>query len=315
MLRRLLGLVVVVGASFAVLILPAGADAVFPRGSRIGLAPPAGFSLSHKLIGFEDEGHGAAITLLDLPGPAYEAFEKAAFSGMSKTFAVEKREMFAFQDGFGFLLTGREMVNGTAHRSWYLLANTTNAEIGHLAALIAVRVPEAAAAAYPDSVIRAALATVTFRSPPVEETLSMLPYKLSALAGFRVSQVMPQAGTVVLTEGAGDLASQPYIVVSIGRGAPELAELRPKFSQDLILSVPLRDLSITSGEPMRINSQQGFEVRAKATGPAGKPVSLVQWLQFGSNSVFTRIVAVVETDHWDETFTRFREVRDGIERR
>lgn len=292
----------------------AHADVVFPRGSRIGIEPPPGFSPSQKIMGFEDASRGAAISLLDLPPPAYEAFERSAFAGADKRLTVEKRELFPFRDGLGFLVTAREEVNGTEHRSWYLLVNAMTKEAGHVAALIAVREPEAATAAYPDRSIRAALATVSFRNPPVEETLGMLPFKLTKLAGFRISKVIPQGGTVVLTEGSGDdLGHQPYMVVSIGRGAPEANELRSKFAENLLAATPLPGFAITSAEPMRINNQQGFELRAKATAD-GKPVALVQWLRFGGSGVFTRVVGVVDAGRWDELFPRFREVRDGIDR-
>jgi hypothetical protein len=57
---------------------------------------------------------------------------------------------------------------------------------------------------------------------------------------------------------------------------------------------------------------QGYEVRAQAAGLDGAPVSLVQWLRFGSGG-FLRIIAVAKKDQWDALFTRFRAVRDGIE--
>jgi hypothetical protein len=265
------------------------------------------------LIGFEDETRSAAISLLDVPDQAYHAFEKSAFENTSKPLTVEKRELFAFRDGIGFLITAREDVKGTDYRSWYLLANITNGEVGHIATLVAVREPEAATAVYPDRLIRDALATVTFRKLPLDEALGVLPFKLTRMAGFRISKVIPQAGAVVLTEGpSDDLGDQPHMVVSIGRGAPEAAELRPKFAQNLLTAAPLPGLAITSGEPMRINNQQGFELRAKATGAGGKPITLVQWLRFGHNNVFTRMVGVVDADRWDEVFPRFREIRDGV---
>ena len=86
--------------------------------------------------------------------------------------------------------------------------------------LINVDVPEAARAVYSDAVIRKALASVTFRPTPIQEQLGMLPFKLNELAGFRVMQAMPRGG-VILTDGpTDDINKQPYIIVSVGPGAP-----------------------------------------------------------------------------------------------
>jgi hypothetical protein len=41
---------------------------------------------------------------------------------------------------------------------------------------------------------------------------------------------------------------------------------------------------------------------------------MVQWVRFGSNG-YLRMIAVSPTDKWDQSFTRFRAVRDGIEAR
>jgi hypothetical protein len=47
-------------------------------------------------------------------------------------------------------------------------------------------------------------------------------------------------------------------------------------------------------------------------GLDGQPVSLVQWIRFGSGG-FLRIIGVSRNANSDELFTRFRAVRDGIE--
>jgi len=314
MFRRLITILI---AAWAVYVLPVpvlAAGVEFPRGSRIGLEPPSGFTPSNRLVGFEDQARGGAINLLDLPEPAYQAFEKSAF-GNTKDLTVDKRELFAFRDGVGFLITAREMLRGSPYRSWYLLANITNKEIGHIAALVAIREPETALAVYPERVIRDALASVSFRNPPLDEILGMLPFKLTTMAGLRLMKAAAQ-GVVILIDGqTDDIANHPYMAISVGRGAPEAADLRPKFAQDLLTSVPLPGLTITSGEPMRINNQPGFELRAKATGAGGKPIALVQWLRFSGGSGFVRVVGVANADRWDEMFPRFRAVRDGIARR
>ena len=83
-------------------------------------------------------------------------------------------------------------------RKWFLIAGTPT-----LTALITVQVPDAAKAAYPDAAIRAALQSLAVRATiPVEEQLSLLPFKLGDLAGFQVGGSSGRA--VMLGDGLGD---------------------------------------------------------------------------------------------------------------
>jgi len=289
----------------------AAADPVFPPGSRIGLEPPPGMQLSKRFSGFEDPEHKAVITILDLPAMAYDELEKAAFSKTQQGLNLEKREMFAFHSGFGFLLTGHSEVAGNTLRKYFLLASGAGGPVYDLSMMINVQVPEAARSIYSDTVIRKALATVTFRLPPLSEQLALLPFKLGNMAGFRVMEVM-RVGGVIITDGpTNDITQQPYMVISVGRGEPKEGD-RARFARDLFASAPVRELALTSGESMRIGGAPGYELRAQGKDPRGNAIALVQWLRFGTSG-FVRIVGVAHKDEWDKVFDRFRAVRDGVE--
>jgi len=292
----------------------AGAEPVFPLGLRIGLEPAGDLKLSTRLPGFEDADRKVAITILDLPARAYGELERSAFGNNQPGLSDLKRESFPFASGVGFLISGSVQQNGVTLHRWFLLASGAGGNVQDLAMLINVEVPEAALSVYSDAVIRKALASVTFRATPLQEQLGLLPFKLNELAGFRVTQAMP-AGGLILTDGpTDDISKQSYMIVSIGRGAPEERDDRGKFARELLTSAPLRDLSVTLAEPMRIAGLPGFEIRAQAQEPDGAPVSLVQWVRFGSGG-FLRIVGVGRKDDWDALFPRFRAVRDGIDLR
>jgi hypothetical protein len=104
------------------------------------------------------------------------------------------------------------------------------------------------------------------------------------------------------------------MIVSVGRGAPAEPDDRGKFARELLSSAPLRDLSVTLAEPMRIGGVQGYEIRAQAQGLAGESLSLVQWIRFGGGG-FLRVIGVGRKADWDTLFTRFRAVRDGVDLR
>lgn len=307
---------ILLAAVWAALILALGpalaAEPVFPKGSRIGLAPPAGLAPSSRFVGFEDSVRKVSIDIFDLPGPAYETIERSVFGTAANGLTVDKRELFAFADGVGFLITGHAQINGENIRSYNLLINTFSRKVGQVAAFVRVHVPDAADAAYPEAAIRAALHSVAFRVPPVAELLSHVPFKFGDMADFRVMRVVPPAVAVLIDGPQDDPLKHPYMIVSVGRGAPEQPDARARFARDLLITAPLKDIAVTSVESMRIQNLPGYEIRANAQGPDGTPVAMVQWLRFGSTG-YLRVIGVVARDRWDELFPRFRAVRDGID--
>jgi hypothetical protein len=317
MLRRLLVYALLAGAGLMSLA-PGGTDAnaepVFPPGLRVGLEPPVGMSPSTRFPGFEDTKQNAVITILDLPLSAYQELETAAFNKVQEDLDQPKRESFPFESGIGFLISGTGHKNGIAVHRWSLLAQAVGGSVQNLTALVNVEVPESAFSVYSDAVVRKVLASVTFRPAPVEEQLALLPFKLGDLAGFHVAQISPAGGVILADKTADIMAPQPFMVISVERGGPADPSDRARFARDLMANAPVRDLALQSAEPMRIGGAPGQEIRAQGKGPAGDPVSMVQWIRFGSSG-FLRLIAVSPTDKWDESFTRFRTVRDGIQAR
>lgn len=314
MLRRLFVYVLLAAASLASLATSAIAEPVFPPGLRVGLEPPVGMAPSARFPGFEDTEHNAIIAILDLPLSAYHELESAAFNKIQQDLEQPKRESFPFESGIGFLISGTAKQNGVAVHRWSLLAQAVGGSVQDLTALINVEVPESALSVYSDAIIRKALASVTFRPAPIQEQLKLLPFKLGDLAGFRVAQISPTGGVILAETTTNSTGPQPFMVITVERGGPAEAGDRSRFARDLMATAPVRDLSLQSAEPMRIGGAPGHEIRAQGKGPAGDSVSMVQWVRFGSNG-YLRMIAVSPTDKWDQSFTRFRAVRDGIEAR
>lgn len=288
------------------------AQTQFPVGLRVGLEPPGNLKPSVRFPGFEDTDRKVAVTILDMPAAAYGELERAASATPQEGSAKIKREDFAFRGGNGFLFTGQALVHSITVHKWILLA--TAAADKDLTAMIVFEVPEAALSVYSDAAVRKALASVVFRPAPIGEQLGLLPFKLGDLAGFRVIKVSA-AGGVILTEGPGeDLNQQPYVIVSIGRGAPERPDDRPRFARDLLSTMPLNNIRLQSADAMRIGGAPGFEIRAQADGAKGEQKMVAQWLRFGGGN-YLRVIGVGRKEDWDALFTRFRAVRDGIETR
>jgi hypothetical protein len=311
MFRRVSVYLFAIWAGFASSIPIATAEPIFPPGLRIGLEPPGDLKLSNRFPGFEDSERKVVIAILDLPASAYRELEVAAFNRVQEQLQEVKRESFPFGSGIGFLISGISQQNDVKLYRWSLLAMGIGESVPNLTMLVNVEVPESALSVYPEAVIRKALASVTFRPAPIQEQLGLLPFRLDELSGFQVMQVLP-TGTVILADNQSDNKErQPFMIVSIERGGPVEATDRGVFARNLLTNAPVRDLSMQSGEAMRISGAPGHEIRASGKGPAGDPISVVQWLRFGSGA-FLRVIGVSPAEKWDQSFGRFRTVRDGI---
>jgi hypothetical protein len=291
------------------------ADPVFPTGSHIGFVPPPGFVASKRFPGFENIETASSMILITLPPDAFaEAQTTLTADGLKQHGIAEvSRETLTLPNGRALLVIGTETENGQKFRRWMFLARVPEAT-----ALATVSVPEPHLATYSDRVIKASLLTIAARAlVPVEELLSLVPFRLDELAGFRPIRVLGSAG-VMLTAGPNDGASpadQPMFVVSIAPGGPEQADARANFARNLFTGLAdFKDLRIVSTDMLRLGGgvSPTYELQAEANDvKSNKPVKLVQWVRFGSGVVI-RMVGIARTDQWNSAFTQFRAVRDGV---
>jgi hypothetical protein len=150
----------------------------------------------------------------------------------------------------------------------------------------------------------------------------LLPFKLSDLSGFRNVRTLVAGRAVMLLDGEeeGALSGAPYVLISLAPVSAEQPEDRERlarqFARQLAGVIPIQDpQNPTLSEPMRIGGTAGYETRFNATSlKEGKPITVVQWLRFGGGATL-QIIGVSTRDEWPQMFTRFRAVRDGIERR
>jgi hypothetical protein len=290
-------------------------DVTYPTGSRVGLAPPPGLTVSQSFSGFEDRSNRVALVIATLPAAAYREIEQSATSEVlqKQGMTIEAREEVSYPLGKGFLVRGRlEIENQPVHK-WILIMSADD-----LTALVTIQVPVAAQSHYPDDAIRTALASLAVRdSIPADERLSLLPFRVSELAGFKVGGVM--AGrAVMLTDGAPQQSAptlDTHIMIAVGLGGPTQASDRGRFAHEVFEAPNLKDVKITSSEALRIGGQQGHQIMASGRDAAtGEEVKVVQWLRFGGGG-YLHLLGAARSEGWIEAYGRFRRVRDGIELR
>jgi hypothetical protein len=298
------------------------ADAVFPTGSRIGIVPPASMAQSRNFIGFEDPQKNAAILFTMLPAKAFETLDKSMTPDAMKKDGVdiEKREPITLGAGNGFLLTGTQTGNTGRYRKWLLVMPT-----GNITALVTIQVPEQDTT-YSEKTMRDALATVAVRdSVPDAEQLSLMPFAIGDMAGFRVDEAMPGRAVMLVDRGAGsadqskdqnkDASSfNARFLIAAMPGGPAQPSDRSNFARTIFQQIiGIKEVQVQDAEPMRIGTQQGFETLAKAKDiQTNADLMVVQWLRFGSSG-FLQMVGMGRADTWPTVFNRMRAIRDSID--
>jgi hypothetical protein len=311
---RIRSLLAALGIALAAVVPAWAADPVFPLNSRIGLVPPPGFTASIRFPGFEHPQGNAAILLVEFPAQAFADIEKGFTDEALKTrgMTVEKREPLSLKDGRGFVVSG--WVEAPGVKRYETIGVAT---LAGLTALVSMQLSEQAKAALPDDVLVAALATVAVREQiPDAERLTVLPYKLGELGGFRIVRSGAD-GSAVLTDGPLDAVAaveQPFFLIGLSSGEMPKAEERDRFAARLFSGAPgLKEVRIVRAEPLRIGNMAGFEIVAEAKDEkSGTDVSAVQWVRFGRNSYF-HMFGIARRDAWAAVFPRLRAIRDGVE--
>jgi hypothetical protein len=318
-IRSLAARLLAVATLSAMLALPAtAAEAVFPIASRLGLVPPQGFQTARSFMGFEDPPNNAFIRLIALPPQAFGEIEKTLTTDAltKQGLTIEKREPFPLRGGNGILnailVVARQSTDGGQIRKWLLIAS-----IDSLTAMISVEQPAKTPPPYSDAAIRAALMSLVTRTEvPATEQLTIVPFKVGDTAGLRLVRVVPGVAAQ-FTDGPKDTfeaTDQPHLIIAAAAGGPQPPD-RDQFARNAMRDLPpFKDVRISSAEPMRIGGQPGYEVRANGKDAQGADIEIIQWLRFGTGA-YLRILGFAPKDKWPETFTRFREVRDGLEPR
>jgi hypothetical protein len=297
--------------SVAVTAAVAAGDPVFPSGIRVGLVPLVGLTPAKTFVGFETEDESVKVLVTELPAAAYGEVENA-FKANPQGSGGVKPESLETVAGKAYYTVENAKEGANSVRRYSMIFPG-----GTFSGYIAVQVPENAAKIYTDDAVRTMFASAVVRKEvPVEEQLSLMPFKVGELSGFKNVRTLAARAALILADGNEEAGFEaaPFMVIGIIGSAPAQPDDRGRFAQQAATQIPgVRDAKITMSEPIRIDGAAGYETRIDATsGKDNTPVTVVQWLRFGTGTSSLRIIGSAPRDDWSKAFPRFRAVRDGI---
>lgn len=309
LLRYLAAVALVAGTTSSAV----AADPVFPPGARVGMTPLVGLNKARTFPGFETEDQGVKVLIADLPAEAYGEVANAFKANPGGTGGI-KPETIETPAGLAyFTVENAKDGAGTVKRYSMILPGPT------FSGYVAVQVPENASRIYTDDAVRQMFKTAVLRNEvPVEEQLGLMPFKISELSSFKNVRTLAPGAALILSDGdeKSGFEAAPFMILGLIGSTPATPDDRGRFSQQIASTIPgVRDGKITMSEPIRIDGQPGYETRIDAiSGKENTPVTIVQWLRFGSQTSM-RIIGSSPRDNWTKAFPRFRAVRDGIQPR
>ena len=289
------------------------ADPVFPRGARVGMVPLVGLNPAKSFIGFETEDKGVKIVIADLPAAAYTEVSNA-FKGHPSGVAGIKPQSIETAAGLGYYTIENAKDGATNVKRYSMMVPG----IG-FSGYVAVQVPESAWKIYSDDAVRQMFASAVVRKEvPAEEQLGLLSFKIDELADFKNVRTLAPGAAVIIADGdeTTGFEAAPFMIIGLIGQTAATPDDRGRLAQQIATTIPgVHEGRITMSEPVRIDGQPGYETRIEATsGKDNTPVTIVQWLRFGSQSAM-RIIGSSPRDQWAKAFPRFRAVRDGIKPR
>ena len=289
------------------------ADPVFPPGAHVGMTPLVGLARAKSFVGFETEDQGVKVLVTDLPADAYGEVANAFKANPGGSGGI-KPDSIETSAGLAYYTVENAKDGGTNVRRYSMILPGPG-----FSGYVAVQVPENASKIYTDDAIRQMFGSAVIRNEvPVDEQLGLLPFKIGELSQFKNVRTLAPGAAIILADGdeKTGFEAAPFMIVGMIASAPAQPDDRSRFAQQIATTIPgVRDGRITMSEPVRIDGQPGYETRIDATsGKDSTPVTIVQWLRFGSQTSL-RIIGSSPRDDWPKAFTRFRAVRDGLQPR
>lgn len=311
--RYLAAVALIVAANSLVVTSAFAADPVFPPGARVGMTPLVGLSKAKSFTGFETEDRGVKVLVTDLPAEAYGEVANAFKANPGGTGGV-KPESIETAAGLAYYTAENGKDGATSVRRYSMILPGPT-----FSGYVAVQVPENAAKIYTDDAVRQMFASAVIRNEvPVDEQLGLMPFKVGELSSFKNVRTLAPGAALLLSDGDEKTGFEvaPFMIIGLIGSTAASPDDRGRFARQIATTIPgVRDGRITMSEPVRIDGQPGYETRIDATsGKENTPVTIVQWLRFGSQTSMRIIGSSPRTD-WAKAFPRFRAVRDGIQPR
>jgi hypothetical protein len=305
---RIVGLIL---ALLSTAIAAQAEDLVFPPGSRIGLAPPPGFSAARTFAGFQNAAANASILLAEFPAGKFDEIRRGinadalAQKGL-RLVSTESIEGIAFET---VAVRAEQHTGNMLFDKWMMFFDAKG-----LVGMVAVTIPKSSPPSLQDSLIRSALASVKVRLEPVD-AMAALPFTVESVARFKFRNPLAGRGLILKEtppppEGRSDDVVFNIVLAS---DMPVAAADQKVFGAQQFLSMKsLSDQRIESAKPTEVAGIPGFEYLAQAkSATTGQPRRIIFVALYPAGRPFL-LLGTAPPAKFDEVLPDFRAVIDSF---
>jgi len=217
----------VVALLIATLRPGSAADATFPPGLRIGLAPLVGLVRAKSFSGFESDDQRVKVLMTELPAEAYNEVSNAFKNNPGGAGGI-KPEKIETPAGTAYYTTETAKDGADTVRRYSMIVSG-----GMFSGYVAVQIPENVIKIYSDDAVRQMFASTTIRKDvPVQEQLGLMPFNLTDLSNFKNVRTLAPGAALVLadSEESKGFEVAPFMVIGLLAITPPQPDDRARFA-------------------------------------------------------------------------------------
>lgn len=271
------------------MVPPIGAQAaqpVAPPGSRVALAPPAGFALSNSFRGFVNRQLGASIGIMEFPAGAFEQTKRGmnpdALARRGLRTVRTKQLTLAGIDTF--LLRVEQRADNLLLDKWLFMFDAKT-----FTGMVVVTVPRTASGQLGEPDVRTALASLRVGAVSNGDPRALLPYIFKRGKRFQYENVL--GGHAVLLKETPPppkgRANDAAMLITYNRRSIPWVQ-RDSFGRRALSSFKaLKVKKVLGSKPIKAGGLDGYEYRATASDPkTGVPLDVVMVVLYSDESYY-----------------------------
>lgn len=281
------------------------------RGTTVSITPPEGFVPAPGFSGFAGKDGMSSLMVTELPIEAYDKVvtmfgdvDAARTALAPRGITVSTLEQVPSAAGSIPLISGTQSVGDQVFKKWLTVLK------GDKTVLITIQAPEKGQ--LDAAAVKRALATLSLgKEPSLAEKVASLPFTITATAPFRMVNTIA-GSALIMTAGPLDVdpeGTQPLIVVASQVSAPLPPDQRKGVARALLETAPgLQNAKVEAESDVPFAGAQGLLLTGTATD--GRKFS--QYLSFGSEGRFLRLLAIVPPAQQAQTKAAIEQIAKSI---
>ncbi len=288
-----------------IVINPAAAERITPRGSHISLEPPAGYVQSSTFTGFMSPSGKVSIVLTELPS---EAFAQIRGGFTAESMAQHGMRLLSAEtiDGLPFEQTtvrAEQRNGGDLYDKWVMVFNGKT-----FTGMVSVSILRSTPPLVADGVVRAALASVRVSTEQAGDPIAALPFSVTPASRFHYRKTISGRGLLLKETPPppeGKLDDVGFMVMLAQEAAVATVDQRQFGEQQFMISKAISDKSILSTKPVQISGMTGFEYLAEGKQGGNRPLRYLVVVLYPAGVPFLMIGSATP-ERFDEALPDFR---------